>query len=157
MSHGNFENIKVLEKNKITSAGISKSQENLATPIKSEPINLKELNIENLEFWPKIINKLREDKKMLLATNLMNTIATLINDMTVGIIFQNGLTPFVKSVMERPENMQELIRLISVECGKEMRIKLLDSQDEILRKKAKEKEEDNLIKDLEIPINIIEE
>lgn len=92
---------------------------------------------------------------MLLATNLMNTIATLINDMTVGIVFQTGLTPFVKSIMERPENMQELTRLVSIECGKEMRIKLLDNQDEILKQKAKEAQ--NPIQDLDIPINVIEE
>lgn len=33
---------------------------------------------------------------MLLASNLLNTVATMLNDMTVGIVFQNGLTPFVK-------------------------------------------------------------
>ncbi len=94
---------------------------------------------------------------MLLATNLMNTVATLINDMTVGIVFTNGLTPFVKSIMERPENMQELAKLISIECGKEMRVKLLDNQDTILRQKAKEQKEKNPIADLDIPVNVIDE
>lgn len=124
---------------------------------KKEPIDFSKLNIKQLEFWPKIIGQLREERKMVLATNLMSTIATLVNDMTVGIVFQNGLTPFIKATMERPENVQELERLISIECGKEMRIKLLDNQDEILRKKAMEAEEQNPIKDLGIPINEIEE
>ncbi len=123
--------------------------------IKHEAVDLSKLNISELEFWPKVINQLKEERKMLLATNLINTIATLINDMTVGIVFKTGLTPFVKSIMERPENMQELTRLVSVECGKEMRIKLLDSKDEILKQKAKE--EKNPIQDLDIPINVIEE
>lgn len=124
---------------------------------KKEPIDFSKLNIKQLEFWPKIITQLREERKMILATNLMSTIATLINDMTVGIVFQNGLTPFIKATMERPENVQELERLVSMECGKEMRIKLLDNQDEILRKKAMEAEEQNPIKDLGIPVNEIEE
>ena len=124
---------------------------------KKEPIDFSKLNIKQLEFWPKIINTLREERKMVLATNLMSTIATLINDMTVGIVFQNGLTPFIKATMERPENVQELERLVSMECGKEMRIKLLDNQDEILKQKAKEAEEQNPIKDLGIPVNEIEE
>lgn len=94
---------------------------------------------------------------MLLATNLMNTVATLVNDMTVGIVFQNGLTPFIKSIMERPENIQELTRLVSVECGKEMRVKLLDNEDAILKQKAKEEKEANPMKDLGIPVNEIEE
>ena len=124
---------------------------------KREPIDFSKLNIEKLEFWPKIINQLREERKMILATNLMSTIATLINDMTVGIVFQNGLTPFIKATMERPENVQELERLVSIECGKEMRIKLLDNQDAILEQKAKEAEAQNPIKDLGIPVNEIEE
>ena len=115
------------------------------------------LNIEKLDFWNKIINQLKEDRKMLLASNLMNTVATMLNDMTVGIVFQNGLTPFVKSIMEKPENIQEITRLVSIECGKEMRIKLLDCQDAILQKKAKEKSpEDEVKEELDIPVNIIE-
>lgn len=115
------------------------------------------LNIEKLDFWNKIINQLKEDRKMLLASNLMNTVATMLNDMTVGIVFQNGLTPFVKSIMEKPENIQEITRLVSIECGKEMRIKLLDCQDAILQKKAQEKSpEDEVKAELDIPVNIIE-
>ena len=116
------------------------------------------LNIEKLPFWNKIIEKLKQDRKMLLASNLLNTVATMLNDMTVGIVFQNGLTPFVKSIMEKPENIQELTRLVSIECGKEMRIKLLDCQDAILAQKAKQKNSEDTIKEeLDIPINIIEE
>ena len=116
------------------------------------------LNIEKLPFWNKIIEQLKQDRKMLLASNLLNTVATMLNDMTVGIVFQNGLTPFVKSIMEKPENIQELTRLVSIECGKEMRIKLLDCQDAILAQKAKEKSSEDTIKEeLDIPINIIEE
>ncbi len=121
----------------------------------TEKIDLKKLNISKLEFWPKVINNLKEQRKMLLATNLLNTTATLINDMTVGIVFENGLTPFIKSIMERPENMQELTKLISIECGKEMRVKLLDNQDAILQQKVRE--EKNPIDDLDIPINVIDE
>lgn len=121
----------------------------------TEKIDLKKLNISKLEFWPKLINNLKEQRKMLLATNLLNTTATLINDMTVGIVFENGLTPFIKSIMERPENMQELTKLISIECGKEMRVKLLDNQDAILQQKVRE--EKNPINDLDIPINVIDE
>jgi len=118
-----------------------------------EPVT--NLKIEKLSFWPKIIETLKEERKMMLASNLLNTVATMLNDLTVGIVFQNGLTPFVKSVMEKPENIQELTRLISIECGKEMRIKLLDCQDAILEKKAKE-ENNNGVGELDVPVNIIE-
>ena len=62
------------------------------------------LNIEKLPFWNKIIEQLKQDRKMLLASNLLNTVATMLNDMTVGIEFPNGMTPFGKTVLERPEN-----------------------------------------------------
>ena len=79
----------------------------------------------------------------------------MINDMTVGIVFQNGLTPFVKSIMEKPENIQELTRLVSIECGKEMRIKLLDYQDPTLKEKASKKPEKE-VQELGIDVNVFE-
>ena len=116
------------------------------------------LQIEKLAFWPKIIESLKEQRKMMLVSNLLNTVATELNDMTIGIVFQNGLTPFVKSIMEKPENIQELTRLISIECGKEMRIKLLDCQDAILAQKAQQKSpEEQVRQELDIPVNFIEE
>ena len=112
MPRGNFTVNSGASNNESTS-GKAKS----TTQVKKEPIDFSKLNIKQLEFWPKIINQLKEERKMLIASNLMNTMATLINDMTVGIVFKTGLTPFIKGVMERPENMQELTRLISIECG----------------------------------------
>ena len=58
--------------------------------------------------------------------------------------------------MERPENMQELTRLVSIECQKEMRVKLLDSQDEVLKQQAKKEEQENPMKDLDITVNVID-
>lgn len=119
---------------------------------------VRNLQIEKLAFWPKIIDELKEQRKMMLVSNLLNTVATQLNDMTVGIVFQSGLTPFVKSIMEKPENIQELTRLVSIECGKEMRIKLLDCQDEILAKKAKEKSpQEQVVEELDVPVNLIDE
>ena len=125
---------------------------------KAQIEQVSNLQIEKLDFWPKIIDTLKEQRKMMLVSNLMNTVATMLNDMTVGIVFQNGLTPFAKSIMEKPENVQELTRLISIECGKEMRIKFLDCQDAILAQKAKEKSpEEQVVQELDIPVNMIEE
>lgn len=128
-----------------------------ATP-KLEVAEAQNIEIDKLDFWPKVINELKEERKMMLATNLMNTAATMLNDMTVGIVFLNGLTPFAKTIMEQPENIHELTRLISMECGKEMRIKILDHKDELLKqKKETKKPEEGLAQELDIPVNIIEE
>ena len=67
----------------------------------------------------------------MLYSNLMNTRGVIIDDMTFGIEFPNGLNSFGRSVIERQENMTELKRLISIECKKDMRIKLIDGKQKI--------------------------
>ena len=97
-------------------------------------------------FWPNVINKLKEERKAMLFSNLNNTSAVMLDDMTVGIQFANGLNSFGRAVIERPENMNELKRLVSMECGKDMRIKIIDKQEN--------KKEENTGNKLDLGINI---
>ena len=60
-------------------------------------------------------------------TNLLNTNAVEINDMTVGIEFPKGITPFGKTVLENPENKMEISNQVSIACGKTMQIKYIDT------------------------------
>lgn len=106
--------------------------------------------------WKKIVGDLKQSGKILLYTNLLNSNAVEINDMTVGIEFPNGLTPFAKSVLEKPENINELSRLVSIECGKEMRIKLMDNKANETKIQEVNPIEDMAV-DLDIPFNIIDE
>ncbi len=76
--------------------------------------------------WPKIVTNLKNNGKIVLYTNLMNTQATELNDMTVGIQFKGGLTPFGKTVLEKQENIHELETLVSKVCGKPMQIKYVE-------------------------------
>ena len=154
---GNFSKTEEKSSDEKTNEKSSKNIEINNVP-KPKIEKVTDLKIDKLDFWPKIIENLKEQRKMMLVSNLLNTVATMLNDLTVGIVFQNGLTPFVKSIMEKPENIQELTRLVSIECGKQMTIKLLDCQDEILQKKAKQKNpEEQVIEELDIPVNVIEE
>lgn len=85
-------------------------------------------------------------------TNLINTTAKEINDLTLGIEFPNGLTSFGRTVLEKPENMQELVKQVSMEAGKEMRIKLID----LKASNTAESKSDNGLSSLGIDINIID-
>ncbi len=106
-----------------------------------------------VEGWPKIVDNLKNEGKISLYTNLLNSTANEINDMTVGIKFERGLTPFGKTILERPENMSEITKQVSMEMGKPMRVVLIDNNDEI----AKSKDTfTDLTKGLDIPINIID-
>ncbi len=86
--------------------------------------NISEKKSEN--FWDNVINKLKEERKAMIYSNLNNTRAVLLDDMTVGIEFLNGLSSFGRAVIEKPENMNEIKKLVSIECGKDMRIKIID-------------------------------
>jgi len=111
--------------------------------------------IQSENYWQDILNQLRQNGKMVLYTNLISTKAKQVNDLVVEIIFLNGLTPFGKSLLERPENIGEITKLVSMACGKEMKVKFVDAQEHL--KSQREESIEEKIKDLDIPINIIEE
>lgn len=113
-------------------------------------------NVENLtseQYWPKVLDNLKSSGKMVLYSNLVNTKAKQKDDLTVEIVFPKGLTTFGKSMLERPENINELTKMISMECGKQMRIKYVDAADYVA---PKENNIEDMVKNLDIPINIIE-
>ena len=108
-----------------------------------------------IKAWPEIVANLKQEGKIMLYTNLMNSTANEINDMTVGISFSKGLTPFGKTILEKSENIAELEKRVSAEFGKPMRIKYIDQTKEIVVQKEESKIE-SLAQDLDLPFNIIE-
>lgn len=132
----------------------AKVEEKNVPVIKPEIKKSSSITLGNaVQNWPKIIDTIKTQGKITLYTNLLNSTANEINDMTVGIKFERGLTPFGKAVLERPENMNEIVKQVSVELGKPMRVVLIDNNDEIVQKADNF---NNIEKDLDIPINIID-
>ncbi len=76
--------------------------------------------------WPKIVNDLKQNGKIVLYTNLMNTSAEQLSDNTVGIKFKKGMTAFGKAVLDKQENIKEISSLVSLACGKDMQIKYIN-------------------------------
>ena len=163
----NTGNKKVVEKQNVVTENIKKTEalnnsesklENLENNVeknvsqeakKSINVNKKESamsNAPNAKNWKGILDNLKSNGKMMLYTNLINATAKELNDMIIGIEFKKGITPFGKAVLEKPENMQYLVKLVSQTYGKEMRIKLIENDTD--NKKAED------LKDL--PFNIIE-
>ncbi len=107
------------------------------------------------KYWPEIMNDLKQSGKIVLYTNLLNTKAKELNDMTVGIEFPGRITAFGKTVLEKPENIREISNLVSIACGKEMQIKYIaESQISDTIEKGGNIEE--LAESSDIPFNIIE-
>ena len=108
---------------------------------------------KKIENWGKLVKGLKENGKIMLYTNLMNTTATEVNDMTVGIVFQNGITPFGRSILDKPESVNELTKIVSMELGKTMQVRYID---------AKHPEESRdivgeITKEIDMPVNVIDE
>ena len=121
----------------------------------STPNITKKFSTKSEEYWPQIVTDLKQSGKIVLYTNLMNTKATEINDMTVGIEFPNGMTSFGKTVLEKPENIREISNLVSIACGKEMQIKYINVNNQV-HKLTNEEDLQNLANQSDIPFNIIE-
>ncbi|MBP3256069.1 MAG: DNA polymerase III subunit gamma/tau [Clostridia bacterium] len=125
-----------------------------AEPIKQEVPQYKPTG-KGVGAWPQIIDSMKQDGKIMLYTNLINSRAEEINDMTIGISFPKGLTPFGKTVLEKSENIVEIERKVSMEFGKPMKIKYIDGT-----KQSEQATEVNPIEsfsqDNDIPFNIVD-
>ena len=128
-----------------------KQPEERAKPIERKPLTPEE--IKQNTFWKDILGKFKSEGKMGLYANLLNTNITEINDMTVGINFKNGLNPLAKGILEKPENIHEISKEISIAFGKDMKVKLLGNQEEA---KPQKSDLETLVEGLDIPIDIID-
>lgn len=160
----NFHNSVQNVENKTTNAGIfEQNPKDVAQPINKlqnskVPKQEDDTNLgSGIKAWPQIVSSLKQEGKIMLYTNLMNSNATEINDMTVGISFPKGLTPFGKAILEKNENITELEKRVSMEFGKPMRIKYIEeAKQEVVNTKKEENTIQNFAQDLNLPFNVIE-
>ena len=112
-------------------------------------------NSKPAQYWKEIVNNLKKNGKLMLYTNLLNTNAVEINDLTVGIEFPAGLTPFGKTVLEKPENKMEIAQQVSLACGKQMQVKYIDTKPQE-QELNEEQELSNFASGFDIPFDITE-
>ena len=130
-----------------------KTQKTAVKPNTTTP-NVKLGN--GINAWPKILADLKQEGKIMLYTNLMNSTANELNDMTVGISFPKGLTPFGKTILEKNENITELEKRVSMEFGKPMKIKYIQDNKQDINTKTEENPIENFAQDLDLPFNVID-
>ena len=107
------------------------------------------------QYWQNIVNNLKDNRQMILYTYLSETNAIEMDDMTVGIQFPKGIDSAKKSILERPENVSEISKQVSIACGKEMRIKYIDTKPQV-QGVNEEQELSNFANGFDIPFNVIE-
>ena len=112
-------------------------------------------NSKPAEYWKKIVNNFKQNGKMILYTNLLQTNAVEINEITVGIEFPQGITAFDKDYLQSPENMKEISDQVSIACGKQMAVKFIDTKPQE-GEMTEEQELSSFASGFDIPFDIIE-
>ena len=105
--------------------------------------------------WPKIVNDLKQNGKIVLYTNLMNTSAEQVGDSVVEIKFRKGMTAFGKAVLDKQENIKEISNLVSMACGKNMQIKYINDVQNQVVEHHPEDDIQKLASESDIPFNIV--
>jgi len=104
------------------------------------------------DFWKKVIDNLKQSKKMMLYSTLLNSRAVQLDDLNIEIEFPNGLTDFNAKVLNDPNNRNDLVKAILAITGNQMNIKIKDGKIKV----PEQKEKAEPTKDLGIEINIID-
>ena len=113
-----------------------------------------EIRLKPIKGWNDILDNFKNEGKVMLYTNLVNTNLGEINDMTVAIEFPRGLTPFAKTVLEKPENMQEIEKQVSILKGEPTRVKFVDKNTDL--SKLLNKTIEGYAKENNVDLNVID-
>lgn len=110
---------------------------------------------EVLPYWNNVIDKIKQSGKMGIYVNLIGSTAKEVNDMIIEVELANK-NSFAKQILETHENKKEIEKIASIEAGKTMNIRFV-SQEDKKKSNLKENSIENVINNLDIPINIIDE
>ena len=167
-----FEWSTVVPQAKISTSTVEKVKEDKKESLKA-PINIEEKPKASkpkvattnttpgnaLPYWNNVLDKIKQNGKMMLYANLIGTTAYQINDMTVEIVFNKKITDFARKVLDEYENKEFISKLVSMEAGNTMNVKLSEIGSNINKTNEKEKtnEIENIVGGTEIPFNVIDE
>ena len=140
-------NAKIVENNIIS---INNNEQKKVKKNEKQKSNKNEISETSVPNWNVILDKLKQNGKIMLYTNLLNSKAIELNDMTIGIELNNGITTFGKKIIETPENLKELELAVSTELGKTMHIKIIENE------RKTNGTTKSLGEDIGLPINVIE-
>ena len=113
-------------------------------------------NFKYVSYWKNVLEKVKQAGKMTMYANLLGTKGVLVNDMVIGIEFPKKVTDFAKKVIEENENKHFIENIVSMEQGAQMQVRILEKDNRKTNETQKSSIE-NIAKELDIPINIIDE
>lgn len=114
-------------------------------------------NGKYVPFWQNVLDKIKQSGKMTMYANLLGTKGVLVNDLIVGIEFPGKVTDFARKVLEEHDNKVMLEKIISMEQGSPMQIKIIDNNTEISNTDNKKQGIEGLAKEMDLPFDVIDE
>ncbi len=119
------------------------------------PVTASASNSYYVPYWQNVIDEVKQSGKMTIYANLLGTKGVLVNDMIVGIEFPKKVTDFAKNVLLDNENKRFIEKIVSMQQGTQMQIKILDKDD--VKVQTKKNSIEDIANELDIPINIVDE
>ena len=152
----NNSGVQRINRTEVSTQNKNTNAQTMSSSTKNVTASTKSYSSDLSKSWPKIVTDLKQNGKIVLYTNLMNTKAEQINDSTVGIKFPKGITAFGKTVLEKQENIKEISNLVSMACGKNMQIKYLSDVQSQVTQHNPEDDIQKLANESDIPFNVID-
>lgn len=121
-------------------------------------------NLEGMDIWNDVLDDLKQDRRMVLYSYLLDTKAVEINSKIIGIVFPIDKN-FFKINVSKSENTEIIEKYISKRLGRKVKIKCLDSEDVVDRKEGSmDNEYDEFVEkakaiaeELNAPLEIVDE
>jgi len=113
-------------------------------------------NGKYVPYWQNVLDKIRQSGKMTIYANLLGTKGVLINDLIVGIEFPGKVTEFAKKVLEEHENKTLIEKIVSMEHGSPMQIRIVDKTAETANAGMQKKGIEGLAAEMDLPFDVID-
>ena len=138
-----------------TTAASASKQEKQNTENNSKP-KLSVASGKYVPYWQNVLDKIRQSGKMTIYANLLGTKGVLVNDLIVGIEFPGKVTEFAKKVLEEHDNKTMIEKIVSMEQGSPMQIRILDKNAELSSSATKKQGIEGLAEEMDLPFDVID-
>ena len=145
----NVQRISIQQEKKESKKSEVKSKNTEKTP--------KAPNGNYVTYWQNVLDKIKQSGKMTIYANLIGTKGVLLNDLFVGIEFPGKVTEFAKKVIEEHDNKALIEKIISMEQGATMQIKIIDKAQESSKTTSKKDAIEDFANEKDLPFNVIDE
>lgn len=140
----------------VKNESVKKQEEKIAEQKVEKTAKTPNTTGKYVPYWQNVLDKIRQSGKMTIYANLIGTKGVLVNDLILGIEFPGKVTEFAKKVIEEHDNKTLIEKIISMEQGSPMQIRIIDKTEENKATSQKAGIE-GLAEAMDLPFDVIDE